>query len=183
MARLPYLDKSDVLPEHQDLLARNINLYRLLAHSPRAARSLNTLARFIRDGSRLDPRLRQLAILQVGYVTRSAYEYSHHIRISREFGVSDDDIRAIAEETAGRATALDPLDRAVLRAAREITLDIALSDDVFEELRRGLDPERLTDLIITIGHYNSLVRVLAAMRIDVEDEYLPYLAEFPLPAG
>lgn len=183
MARLAYLDKSDVLPEHQDLLARNINLYRLLAHSPRAARSLNTLARFIRDGSRLDPRLRQLAILQVGYVTRSAYEYSHHIRISREFGVSDADIRAIAEETAGRATALDPLDRAVLRAAREITLDIALSDDVFEELRRGLDPERLTDLIITIGHYNSLVRVLAAMRIDVEDEYLPYLAEFPLPAG
>ncbi len=70
MARLPYLDKSDVLPEHQDLLARNINLYRLLAHSPRAARSLNTLARFIRDGSRLDPRLRQMAILQVGYVTR-----------------------------------------------------------------------------------------------------------------
>jgi len=56
MARLPYLDKSDLLPEHQDLLARNLNLYRVLAHSPRAARSLNTLARFIRDGSRLDPR-------------------------------------------------------------------------------------------------------------------------------
>ncbi len=183
MARLPYLDKSDVLPEHQDLLARNINLYRLLAHSPRAARSLNTLARFIRDGSRLDPRLRQLAILQVGYVTRSAYEYSHHIRISRDFEVSDDDIRAIAEETAGRPTALDPLAKAVLRAAREMTLDIALSDETFDALTRGLDLERLTDLIITIGHYNSLVRVLAAMQIDVEREYLPYLDEFPLPAG
>jgi alkylhydroperoxidase family enzyme len=183
MARLPYLDKSDVLPEHQDLLARNINLYRLLAHSPRAARSLNTLARFIRDGSRLDPRLRQMAILQVGYVTRSAYEYSHHIRISREFGVSDDDIRAIAEETAGRATTLEPLAKAMLRAAREMTLEIALSDATFDELRHELDPERLTDLIITIGHYNSLIRVLAAMRIDVEDEYLAYLDEFPLPAG
>ena len=183
MARLPYLDKSDVLPEHQDLLARNLNLYRLLAHSPRAARSLNTLARFSRDVSRLDPRLRQLAILQVGYVTRSAYEYSYHIRISREFEVSDDDIRAIAEETAGRTTTLEPLARAVLRAAREMTLDIALSDDTFDALRQELDPERLTDLIITIGHYNSLVRVPAAMRIDVEDEYLPYLDEFPLPAG
>ena len=42
MARLPYLDRSDLLPEHQDLLARNLNLYRVLAHSPRAARSLNT---------------------------------------------------------------------------------------------------------------------------------------------
>ena len=181
MARLPYLDKSDLLPEHQDLLARNINLYRLLAHSPRAARSLNTLARFIRDGSRLDPRLRQMAILQVGYVTRSDYEYSHHIRISREFGVSDDDIRAIASETAGQCTELDPLTRAVLRAAREITLEVTLSDDTFAALRQGLDPERLTDLIITIGHYNSLVRLIAALRIDVEDEYLTYLEQFPLP--
>ena len=42
MARLPYLDRADLLPEHQDLLARNLNLYRVLAHSPRAARSLNT---------------------------------------------------------------------------------------------------------------------------------------------
>src|SRR5207344_156620 len=75
MARLPYLDRSDLLPEHQDLLARNLNLYRVLAHSPRAARSLNTLARYIRDGSRLDPRLRELAILQVGYLTRSAWEF------------------------------------------------------------------------------------------------------------
>jgi alkylhydroperoxidase family enzyme len=83
MARLPYLDKSDLLPEHQDLLARNLNLYRVLAHSPRAARSLNTLARYIRDGSRLDPRLRELAILQVSYLTRSAWGYSHHIRIGR----------------------------------------------------------------------------------------------------
>ena len=181
MARLPYLDKSDLLPEHQDLLARNINLYRLLAHSPRAARSLNTLARFIRDGSRLDPRLRQLAILQVGYVTRAAYEYSHHIRISRDFEVSDDDIRAIADETAGRPTALEPLAKAVLRAARDMTRELAVSDETFAVLRQGLDDERLTDLLITIAYYNGLVRLMAAMQIDVEDEYLAYLDEFPLP--
>lgn len=181
MARLPYLDKSDLLPEHQDLLARNINLYRLLAHSPRAARSLNTMARYIRDGSRLDPRLRQLAILQVGYVTRSRYEYSHHIRISRDFEVSDDDIHAIAEETAGRPTALDPLAKAVLRAARDMTRDLAIGDETFAALRQELDDERLTDLIITIAYYNGLVRLMAAMQIDVEDEYLPNLDKFPLP--
>jgi alkylhydroperoxidase family enzyme len=181
MARLPYLDKSDLLPEHQDLLARNINLYRLLAHSPRGARSLNTLARFIRDGSRLDPRLRQMAILQVGYITRSAYEFSHHIKISREFSVSDDDVRAIADETAGRATGLEPLAKAVLRAAREMTVDLGISDETFDALRAGLDSERLTDLFMTIAFYNGLVRLMAAMRIDVEDEYRPYLEEFPLP--
>jgi alkylhydroperoxidase family enzyme len=169
------------LPEHQDLLSRNINLYRLLAHSPRAARSLNTMARYIRDGSRLDPRLRELAILQVGYATRSAYEYSHHIRISRDFDVSYDDIRAIADETAGRPNSLEPLAKAVLRAARDLTRNLQVSDETFAILRHGLDEERLTDLFITIAYYNGLVRLMAALQIDVEDEYLAYLDQFPLP--
>jgi alkylhydroperoxidase family enzyme len=169
------------LPAHQDLLARNLNLYRVLAHSPRAARSLNTLARFIRDGSRLDPRLRELAILQVSYLTRSAWGFSHHVRIGREVGLSDDEIRAVADETAGRPTALDPLARAVLKAAREMTLDLAVSDETFTGLRRGLDNERLTDLVVTISFYNGLVRLLATMQVDVEDDYLQYLDEFTLP--
>jgi alkylhydroperoxidase family enzyme len=181
MARLPYLDRSDLLPEHQDLLARNLNLYRVLAHSPRAARSLNTLARFIRDGSRLDPRLRELAILQVSYLARSAWGYSHHVRIGREVGVSDEEIRAVADETDGRPTTLDPLTKEVLRAAREMTLDLVVSDATFAALRQGLDNERLTDLVVTISFYNGLVRLLATMQVDVEEDYLPYLDEFPLP--
>ena len=181
MARLPYLDRSDLLPEHQDLLARNLNLYRVLAHSPRAARSLNTLARFIRDGSRLDPRLRELAILQVAYLTRSAWGYSHHVRIGREVGVSDDEIRAVADETSGHPTKLEPAARAVLRAAREMTTDLAVSDETFSALRQEIDNERLTDLIVTIAFYNGLVRVLETMQVDVEEDYVPYLDEFPLP--
>jgi alkylhydroperoxidase family enzyme len=183
MARLPYLDKSDLLPEHQDLLARNLNLYRVLAHSPRAARSLNTLARFVRDGSRLDPRLRELAILQVSYLARSAWGFSHHVRIGREVGISDDEIRALADETAGRPTRLEPLVKAVLRAAREMTTDLSVSDETFAALRLGLDNERLTDLMITIAFYNALVRLLETMKVDVEDDYLPYLSEFPLPTS
>jgi alkylhydroperoxidase family enzyme len=181
MARLPYLDRSDLLPEHQDLLARNLNLYRVLAHSPHAARSLNTLARFIRDGSRLDPRLRELAILQVAYLTGSAWGFSHHVRIGREVGVSDDEIRAIADETRGSPTKLEPAARAALRAAREMTTDLTVSAETFSALRQELDNERLTDLIVTIAFYNGLVRVLETMQVDVEDDYLPYLDEFPLP--
>jgi alkylhydroperoxidase family enzyme len=182
MARLPYLDKTDLLPEHQDLLARNLNLYRVLAHSPRAARSLNTLARFIRDGSRLDPRLRELAILQVAYLTRSPWGFSHHVRIGREVGLADPEIAAIAAETDGRASDLAPLEKTVLRAAREMTLDGGLSDATFAALDGHLANEHLTDLVVTIAFYNGLVRILAALNVDVEEEYRSYLDEFPLPA-
>jgi alkylhydroperoxidase family enzyme len=181
MARLPYLDRSDLQPEFQDLLDRNINLYRLLAHSPFAAKAWQPFAHFVRHESRLDPRLRELAILQVGYLERSAYEYSHHLKIGRDYGVSDDDIRAIAEETAGRPSTLDPLSKAVLRAAREMTHGLSTSERTFQELQAGLDNECLMDLVLTSAFYNSVVRILATMQIDVEDEYQQYLDEFPLP--
>src|SRR6266849_178495 len=109
MARLPYLEQSDLAPEFQDLLARNINLFRALAHSPRGARAFSDLGAFIRRKSALDPRLREMAILQVGYLARSPYEYSHHIKIGRDFGVCDDDVRAMIAETAGKTSALEPL--------------------------------------------------------------------------
>lgn len=179
MARVPYLDPADLPAEHRDLLARNINLFRAMAHSPEGARAFHGLGEFIRHRSRLDPRLRELAILQVGYLTKSVYEYTHHIRLGRGFGVSDEDIRAIAHETAGRPSGLEPLARTVLRAAREMTQGLAVTEETFAALRAALDYERLTDLVLTIAFYNAVVRFLATIQIDNEPEYQPLLAEFP----
>jgi alkylhydroperoxidase family enzyme len=107
--------------------------------------------------------------------------FSHHVRIGREVGVADWEIRAVADETEGRPSKLDPLAKATLRAARETTRDLSVGDDTFAELRRELDNERLTDLVVTISFYNGLARLLAAMQVDVEEDYLSYLDEFPLP--
>lgn len=181
MARLPYLQKSDLAPEDKDLLERDINLARLTAHSPKGARANNHLAMYIRHQSRLDPRLREMALLQVGYLARSEYEYAHHIQLGREFGVSDDDIRAIAAETAGRPSSLEPLAKTVLRAAREMTTDLAISNETFAALKAGLDNERIVDLILAISFYNGVVRTLASLKIDLEDSYRHYLDEFTLP--
>jgi alkylhydroperoxidase family enzyme len=179
MARVPYLDQSDLPAEHKDLLARNINLFRAMVHSPNGARAFHGLGEFIRHKSRLDPRLRELAILQVGYLTKSVYEYTHHIKIGRGFGVSEGDIRAIADETAGRPSTLEPLARTVLRAAREMTEGFSISDGTFAALKEALDHERLTDLVLTVAFYNAVVRFLATMQIDNEPEYQQFLAEFP----
>jgi alkylhydroperoxidase family enzyme len=179
MARLPYLNASDLAPEHQHLLKRNINLLRLMSHSPKGATAFHTMGQYIRFDSPLNPRLREMAILQIGYMTRSVYEYTHHIKISRDFGVSDDDIRAIAAETAGRPSGLDALTCDVLRAAREMTNHLAASDTTFAALRAQLDTESLTDLVLIISFYNAVIRFLATMEIDNEPEYQALLADFP----
>jgi alkylhydroperoxidase family enzyme len=183
MARVPYLDKTDLAPENQDLLKRNITLHRALAHSPNALRAFGGLGNFIRHTSRLDPRLRELAILQVGYLARAPYEWSHHIKIGREFGVTDGDIRAMIDDTEGRSNALEPLAKTVLAAAREMTGEGAIADATFAALEASLDKECLVDLVVTIAFYNAVVRLLASLQIDVEDSYQGYLDEFPLPAA
>ena len=101
MPRLPYLSKSDLAEEDRDLLARDINLHRLLAHSPAGARAFTHLSTWIRYHCALDARLRELLILQIGYCSGSDYEFSHHIHIGHEFGVSDKDVSALMAETRG----------------------------------------------------------------------------------
>ena len=113
MARLRYLDREDLAEEDKRLLDRPANLFRLLVHSPDGYRNFARLGGWIRSGSTLDPRLREMAILQVGYLTSAVYEWTHHIELGRnDFGVSDDDIRAIVAETNGEGSALPEFDRA-----------------------------------------------------------------------
>ncbi len=182
MARVPYLDQQDLAAEHRDLLARSINVFRALANSPNGLRAFHGLGEFIRFKSRLDPRLRELAILMVGYVTRSPYEWSHHVEIGRRFGVSDADIRSLMEEAEGRPSKLEPLAKTVLKAAGEMTRDLTVSDATFAQLRESLDNERTVDLVLTIAFYNAVVRVLASLQIEAEDDYQRHLDAFPLPA-
>lgn len=181
MARLPYLTKEDLPEEHQHLLARDFNLAKLLAHSPGGAKYLGGLGNWIRHESRLDARLRELAILQVGYLTRTPYEYSHHIKIGRDFGLSDDDIRAVADGADGARVGIDGLAQTVLRASREITEDQTMSQETFDSAREALGEEGVLDLTIVVSFYNAVIRVLKTLDIDVEAEYQPYLDEFPLP--
>ena len=54
-------------------------------------------------------------------------------------------------------------------------------DATFAALRKDLDDERIVDLVVTIGFYNAVVRVLASLEVDVEPEYRRYLDQFPLP--
>ena len=86
MARLPYLEPEQVAPEYRDMLKRNTNLHKLLVNSPDMARAFMGMGGYIRFKSKLDPRLRELAILQVGWMEKSEYEFTHHVKIGKEFG-------------------------------------------------------------------------------------------------
>ncbi|GAA1463464.1 carboxymuconolactone decarboxylase family protein [Williamsia maris] len=187
MARLEYMDPLDVdgLAEIGHSERRHpfpSNLSRLLSYSPGAGRRLVSLGGWLRFSSSLDPRLRELALIQVGYITRTVYEYTHHIEIGLSVGVTPADITGLQSATAGHASGLDPAAATVLSAVRSLTTDAEIPDDLFGELRTHLSDEHVVDLLMNIGLYNGIVRLLRALAIDLEPEYDKYLIRFPLPA-
>ena len=181
MARLPYLEADQVAPEYLDMLKRNTNLHKLLVNSPEMARAFNGIGGYIRFKSKLDPRLRELAILQVGWMEKSEYEFTHHVKIGKEFGVTDEDIAGLMAETEDKPSKLEPLARAILKGAREMVRDLAMSDATFAEIKKDLSDEHMVDLVLTIAFYCGVVRVLATMKIDNEPYYKEVLQQYPIP--
>src|SRR5580704_7357926 len=169
MARLPYLEPDQVAPEYRDMLKRNTNLHKLLVNSPDMARAFSGMGSYIRFKSKLDPRLRELAILQVGWMEKSEYEFTHQ------------DIQNLFLETEGKPSKLEPLAKAILRGAREMVRDLAMADATFAEIKKQLSNEHMTDLVLTIAFYCAVVRVLATMKIDNEPYYKEVLAQYPIP--
>ncbi|MDB5415420.1 MAG: hypothetical protein JWR10_3755 [Rubritepida sp.] len=181
MARLPYLNPEDLAEGDRDLLKRMITLHRCLVNSPGAARAFSGLGQYIRFRAKIDPRLRELAILQVGWLARSDYEWSHHVKISYDFGVTDADIEALIAESAGKPNALEPLAKLVLKGAREVYAG-GMSAQTFSALQAHFDNEQMVDLTVTAAFYCAVVRTLASLAIDVEPEYQKYLDKYPFPA-
>ena len=98
-----------------------------------------------------------------------------------QFGVTDADIAGLIAESEGRPSGLEPLARAILKGAREMVRELAMSDASFAEIKQQLSDEHMTDLVLTIAFYCAVVRVLATMQIDNEPTYKEVLKQYPIP--
>ena len=104
------------------------------------------------------------------------------MKIGKDFGVSDADIHALIAESAGQDSALEPLAKLVLLAAREAAAGPGVSESTYKALAAHFDHELMVDLVVTISFYCAVVRALSSLAIEVEPEYQPYLDQYPLPA-
>jgi alkylhydroperoxidase family enzyme len=178
MARVPYVPVANIPAEHTDLLGRPINLGQALVNSSSGYGNHHMLGRWIREEATIDPRLRELLILQVGYTLRSEYEFSHHVKISRAFGVTADDIRSLMRYAKGEPSTFTDVEQSALRAASELTVNADISDATWADLAQHFDSEQLVEIVLIVGYYNHVARLLRALRIDVEPEYQKYVPDF-----
>jgi AhpD family alkylhydroperoxidase len=178
MARVPYLFREDATPDTKEVWDRveaerkmpTGNIFRAMMNTPVQLDGFLTYANALRDGSELSPRLRELAILTVGYVTGSQYEIAHHQSHALKAGVTPEQLAAIEEfETSEH---FDDLERAVMRLAKESTVDVDVTDGRWADVAAHLDDKQMVELTLTIAWYNSGVRIMGLLGIELEDSYL-----------
>jgi 4-carboxymuconolactone decarboxylase len=172
MARVSLLKEED-RPELAPLIGRIkgrrrgllLNLYRMLLHSPPVAERWFEQNNAIRWETQLDGKTRELAIIRVAVINRSAYVFKSHVpSMALAEGLTQDQCDALADWRASRL--FDARDRAVLAYTDAMTSDIQVPDAVFDELRRHFNERQIVELTVLIGTYNMHSRVLEALQVE-----------------
>ncbi|MCW5730572.1 MAG: carboxymuconolactone decarboxylase family protein [Alphaproteobacteria bacterium] len=169
MTRLHYADPAAMDEETRALHARlaPLNIFRVMAHSGPALRGFLTLGNALLYKGRLDPILREMAIVRTGLLCGSRYEVHQHEKISLDLGMAPEKLAALRE--GPEAPVFTELERLVLRFTDEVTRDVKASEATFRALAERLGPAEMVELTLTVGYYGLVSRFLETMEIEIEE--------------
>src|SRR2546428_4039027 len=168
MARLPYVDPATAPAPVREILEQlpvKLNIFRMVANADTALRPFLGLGTAILARQQLDPKLRELAILRVAALSPARYEWVQHVPIAQAMGASAAQVAAL-ERGDIAADAFDPLERAVLRFTTEVVRDVRASEATFAELARHLSAQEIVELIVTVGYYMMIARLLETTAVQ-----------------
>jgi 4-carboxymuconolactone decarboxylase len=136
------------------------NALGLLAHNAALGQGWLEFNGVMAKSATIDVRLRELIILRVAWVTRSAYEWSQHIRIGHRAGLTVDQLHAIPQGPA--AELWSPVERAVLAAADQLIDRQVVDDETWAALAEHFDSSQLLEVLFTAGAYLCFAAVCNA---------------------
>jgi 4-carboxymuconolactone decarboxylase len=149
-----------------------INVYKLLLHTPPIAEIWLALINAFRTASVLDARLREIAIIRVGYLNRVDYVVKQHVpALAVPAGVTPRECAALCAPQCGAA--FGARERAALAYVDAMTRDVQVPDAVFAALRAHFNEREIVELTVLIGTYNMHTRVVEALGIDPEPPAQP----------
>lgn len=144
-------------------------IFQVLLNHPTLARAINDLlATMLWHGS-LDTRLRELAIMRIGWLTGSDYEWTQHWRVALGLGVSEEDLLGVRDWQAHNG--FGPRERAMLAATDDVVRTGAVSSDSWAACVRDVssDPAVLIELVTAIGAWRMVSSILHSLAVPLED--------------
>jgi alkylhydroperoxidase family enzyme len=170
MARLPYVDPATAPAHVREILEQlpvKLNVFRMMAHAETDFRPLLGLGTAILARQKLSAKLRELAILRVAALSPARYEWVQHVPIAQAVGATEAQVAGL-ERGEIAAEAFDAVERAVIRFTTEVVCDVRASEATFAELARHLSPQEIVELIVTVGYYMLVARLLETTAVDLD---------------
>jgi 4-carboxymuconolactone decarboxylase len=180
--RLAPVDPGNLTEAQRDMLGSraNLNIYKTLAHHVDLYNRWSPLGQFLLNGSSITPRHREIAMLRMGWLCQSPYEWSQHARIARTVGMTEAEIRRIAE--GAEAPGWSDIDRAVIRMADELRYDAMISDRTWSDLRKAYSDQQVMELLFTSAQYQLVSMALNTLGIQIEETAVDFIPkDLPLP--
>ena len=127
----------------------------------------------------LDAKLRELAIMRVGFTQASKFVYSQHCKAARRFKISEAQIAAIPSWQV--SDAFSPAERAVLAYVDCLILEGGrVPDGAFAALHSHLSDENIMELTYHALTYNLHAVTCKALRLEYDDVD-ERIREVPMP--
>jgi len=153
MARLPYAEIPERTPQ--------LNIFKLIANAETAFKPFMKYGLVLLRDLEVDPVVREQAILRVAALTPGAeYEWVQHEAIGRAVGMTEEQIEACRSGDPGDI---------VLRFTEEVVRDASPSDETFAAMSERVPPRQIVELILVIGQYMTLARLMATAQIDLDE--------------
>lgn len=173
MARVSLIEKDNAHPMVKELYEKNIqnsgrvlNLFKVMGHLPYIGLNFQRMGNSILKGEELSPKLREIAILRVGFLARSRYELAQHRSIALRAGVGQKQINELGQWKLSREFTEE--EKAILAYTDEVAVNIQVKDETFNELKRFLSEHSIVELTTTIAYYGMACRILEALKVDME---------------
>ncbi|KAI9803064.1 MAG: hypothetical protein M1833_001134 [Piccolia ochrophora] len=133
-----------------------------LLHSPPVADGWNSFLGAIRSRTSLPSDIRELAICRVAVLNNAWYEWTHHMPIARQAGVSDAGIDSLKN---GNGEELTEAQQAVVQFTDEMTKHVEVRESVFDSLRTHFTQKEIVEITATVSAYNCVSRFLVALDV------------------
>jgi alkylhydroperoxidase family enzyme len=142
------------------------HVFRGLLYNLSAADGFYAVVDALMFRNKVPARTRELIILRVGWRTGSEYVFCNHVRISRELGLSDEEILGVRDPE--RCHTYSEIDLAVIHLADELHELAEVTPSTWMVLDHAFSRDEMVELLIIGGFWRLAAGFVKSARIPLD---------------
>jgi alkylhydroperoxidase family enzyme len=171
MARVPYVTQSDLDPSFEDYIisslqpGKTVNVYSAIGNNQEVLGGFRDFLGALWNHSGLTDRQREIVILTAASEIRSSYEWHQHVNISRNVGLEEKEIDAIAQDNR---TPFSKGERELIAYTRAVVRG-RVEEPLHESISEHFDHGTIVGVASLAAAYVGLGRVIDALDVEIEE--------------